>query len=80
MFLSSDTCIKPTGEIFTVWGQDCRRAVPGKTRRPVRRGGFEEIDMGKLVRHHPRKRWKTDRQCSKLIESDFYSTIPLNQF
>jgi len=31
--------------------------------------------MGKLLRPHQRKRWKTDRLCSKLIESDFYSTM-----
>ncbi len=78
MFLSSDTCIMDISDCSDMFGQDCRRAVPGKTRRPVRRGGFEEIGKGKLVRHHQRKRWKTDRQCSKLIESDFYSTIPLN--
>ena len=55
-------------------GQDCRRAVPGKTRRPVRRGEFEETSTDWLVRHRMRKHWKTDRPSPKLIESDFYST------
>lgn len=38
-----------------------RRAVLGKTRRPVRRGKFVDFSMAKLLRHQRRKPWKTDR-------------------
>jgi len=55
-------------------GEDCRRAVPGKTRRPVRRGGLEDVSMANRVEAPDRKELENSPGMPKLMKSGFYST------
>ena len=60
-------------------GESCRRAVPGKTRRPVRRGGLEDMSMANRVEAPDRKELENSPGMPKLMKSGFYSTLPLKR-
>ena len=74
-------CIDWRGCVFLLSdkrpGESRRRAVPGKTRRPVRRGEPADNSMENRVEAPDRKRLANSPGTPKLGKSGFYSTIRL---